>query len=65
MKDMCVQTKNKDGSTDLVDILKFGTVEHLCPRGVLIFQVQVVERELVQEKGLHMAIHRVLKPLLP
>lgn len=50
MKDMCVQTKNKDGSTDLVDILKFGTVEHLCPRGVLIFQVQVVERELVQER---------------
>ena len=26
MKDMCVQTKNKGGSTDLVDILKFGTV---------------------------------------
>ena len=42
MKDMCVQTKNKDGSTDLVDILKLGTVEHLCPRGVLIFQVRVV-----------------------
>ena len=46
MKGMCVQTKNKGISTGLVDTLKLGTVEHLCPRGVLIFQVQVVQRKL-------------------
>lgn len=46
MKGMCVQTNNKDGSTGLVDILRLGTVDHLCPRSVLIFQLRVVQSGL-------------------
>lgn len=46
MKGMWLQTNNKSCSTALVDILRLGTVKHPCPRGVLIFQLRVVQRGL-------------------